>query len=57
MTSETYMKKLEALAPYGWEHKNLQVVISTEVVKGQLRSTQDRRRIFLVVQVCSAHGP
>jgi hypothetical protein len=34
VTNETYMKKLEALAPYGWEHKNLQVVISTEVVKG-----------------------
>jgi hypothetical protein len=34
VTNETYMKKLEALAPYGWERKNLQVVISTEVVKG-----------------------
>jgi hypothetical protein len=34
VTNETYMKKLAALAPYGWEHKNLQVVISTEVVKG-----------------------
>ncbi len=34
VTNEAYMKKLEALAPYGWEHKNLQAVISTEVVKG-----------------------
>jgi hypothetical protein len=34
VTNENYMKKLEALAPHGWEHKNLQVVISTEVVKG-----------------------
>ena len=33
VTSETYMKKLEAFAPSGWQHKNLQAVISTEVVK------------------------
>ena len=28
------MKKLAALAPKGWEHMNLQVVIATEVING-----------------------
>jgi hypothetical protein len=34
VTSTSAMKKLSAHAPSGWEKKNIQVVISTEVVKG-----------------------
>jgi hypothetical protein len=34
VTNDTYMKKLESFAPAGWQHKNLQAVISTEVVRG-----------------------
>lgn len=34
VTNDAYMKKLEALAPSGWQHKNLQAVISTEVLRG-----------------------
>jgi hypothetical protein len=29
-----HLKKLESLAPRGWEQKNLQVVISTDVIRG-----------------------
>ncbi len=34
LTSPEHMKKLAAQAPRGWEHKNLEVVLSTDVVKG-----------------------
>lgn len=34
VTNPDQMKKLEAYAPAGWADKNLQVVLSTEVVKG-----------------------
>ncbi len=34
VTNDAYMKKLEAYAPSGWQHRNLQAVISTEVVRG-----------------------
>ncbi len=34
VTNPDQMKKLEAYAPAGWAGKNLQVVLSTEVVKG-----------------------
>jgi hypothetical protein len=34
VTSAADMKKLSAQAPAGWEKKNVQIVISTEVVKG-----------------------
>jgi len=34
VTNDTYMKKLESFAPAGWQHKNLQAVVSTEVVRG-----------------------
>jgi hypothetical protein len=34
LTSEKYMKMVADRAPKGWEHKNLQVVFSTEVIGG-----------------------
>jgi len=34
VTNDAYMKKLESFAPTDWQHKNLQAVISTEVVRG-----------------------
>jgi hypothetical protein len=34
VTNDAYMKKLEAFAPSGWQRKNLQAVISTEVFRG-----------------------
>jgi len=34
VTNEAYMKKLESFSPAGWQGKNLQAVISTEVVGG-----------------------
>lgn len=34
VTNESYMRKLESFAPAGWQGKNLQAVISTEVVRG-----------------------
>lgn len=34
VTNDAYMKKLEAFAPAGWQHKNLQAIISTEVLRG-----------------------
>jgi hypothetical protein len=32
VTNSRYLEMLASRAPKGWEHKNLQVVISTEVV-------------------------
>lgn len=34
LTQEKYMKMLADRAPQGWEHKNMQVVFSTEVISG-----------------------
>jgi hypothetical protein len=34
LTDAAQMKKLDALLGSGWEHKNLEVVLSTEVIKG-----------------------
>jgi hypothetical protein len=34
LTQEKYMKMLADRAPKGWEHKNMQVVFSTEVISG-----------------------
>lgn len=34
VTTPDQIRKLEAFAPSGWSHRNLQVVLSTEVVKG-----------------------
>ena len=28
------LKKIEPFVPQGWEHKNLQLVISTDVIRG-----------------------
>jgi hypothetical protein len=34
LTNLEHMRKLEVRAPVGWERKNLQVVLSTDVIKG-----------------------
>jgi len=34
VTNPEYMRKLAGLAPANWQHKNLQVVISTDVIHG-----------------------
>jgi hypothetical protein len=34
LTQEKYMKMVADSAPQGWEHKNMQVVFSTEVISG-----------------------
>jgi hypothetical protein len=34
VTNPEHLKKLEAFAPKGWEQKNVQVVISTGVIRG-----------------------
>jgi hypothetical protein len=34
VTDPRYLNKLDGQAPSGWEHKNLQVVLATEVVNG-----------------------
>jgi len=34
LTEPAYLQKLAASAPRGWEHKNVQVVISTRVING-----------------------
>jgi hypothetical protein len=36
VTESKYMRELARRAPAGWEHKNLQVVIGTEVVNGNV---------------------
>ena len=36
LRNPVYMKKLEQVAPKGWERKNLQVVLSVNVIKGSL---------------------
>lgn len=35
LTSETEMRKLAAIAPPGWEKKNMEIVLSTDVIRGQ----------------------
>lgn len=34
LTDPAQMNKLDGLAPTGWQHKNLEIVLSTEVIKG-----------------------
>jgi hypothetical protein len=34
LTQDKYMKMVADRAPAGWEHKNMQVVFSTEVISG-----------------------
>jgi len=34
LTNPEHLKKLEAYAPKGWERKNLEIVLATDVVKG-----------------------
>jgi hypothetical protein len=34
VTMPEHLKKLESLAPKNWEHKNLQVVLATDVIRG-----------------------
>jgi hypothetical protein len=34
LTNPNEMQKLNAVAPKGWKHKNLEVVLSTEVIRG-----------------------
>ena len=34
LTDPAQMKKLDAMAPRGWQQKNLEIVLSTEVIKG-----------------------
>jgi hypothetical protein len=34
LTNESYMEEAVRGAPAGWERKNLQLVIATEVIKG-----------------------
>jgi hypothetical protein len=34
LTNPNEMQKLNAVAPKGWQHKNLEVVLSTEVIRG-----------------------
>jgi len=35
LTNRHEMKKLEAIAPRGWENKNMEIVLSTDVIRGQ----------------------
>ncbi len=35
LTSESEIKKLAAIAPPGWENKNMEIVLSTEVIRGR----------------------
>jgi hypothetical protein len=35
LTSQSEMKKLAAVAPPGWEKKNIELVLSTDVIRGQ----------------------
>lgn len=35
LTNPVEMQKLETAAPKGWKHKNLEVVLSTEVIRGK----------------------
>ena len=35
LTNKTEMKKLTAVAPPGWEKKNMELVLSTDVIKGR----------------------
>jgi hypothetical protein len=35
LTSRTEMKKLAAVAPPGWEKKNMELVLSTDVIRGR----------------------
>ncbi|MCL6544824.1 MAG: hypothetical protein K6T61_06325 [Bryobacteraceae bacterium] len=33
VTREEHLKKLDALGPKGWEHKNVEIVISTDIIR------------------------
>ncbi|HVU46847.1 MAG TPA: hypothetical protein VHD85_12010 [Terracidiphilus sp.] len=35
LTNRHEMKKLEAIAPPGWENKNMEIVLSTDVIRGR----------------------
>ena len=35
LTSRNEMKKLAAVAPHGWEKKNMEIVLSTDVIRGR----------------------
>ena len=35
LTSNNEMEKLAAIAPPGWEKKNMELVLSTDVIKGR----------------------
>ncbi len=35
LTNPNEIKKLDAVAPHGWEHKNVEIVLSTEVIRGR----------------------
>jgi hypothetical protein len=35
LTNEKEMKKLAAIAPPGWEKKNMELVLSTDVIRGR----------------------
>jgi hypothetical protein len=34
LTNENEMRKLTALAPKGWEHRNVEIVLATDVIRG-----------------------
>jgi hypothetical protein len=34
LTNPSYMAKVEPVAPRGWEHRNLQLVIATDIIRG-----------------------
>jgi hypothetical protein len=35
LTNKDEMKKLAAIAPPGWEKKNMEIVLSTDVIRGR----------------------
>ena len=35
LTSENELRKLEKVAPDGWEHKNMEIILSTDVIRGK----------------------
>ncbi len=34
LTSDSYMAELDRVAPRGWEHRNIQIVLSAQVIRG-----------------------
>jgi hypothetical protein len=34
LTNPQYMERFDAQAPHGWEHRNLEIVLETELVNG-----------------------